>query len=969
MKNNFLYQIAKKVYEHHYEELGDVCIVFPNKRAGLFFSKYLSEITDKPVWSPVFMTIRELMQEFSGLQIADPLYLIFELYNSFRQEKKSEESFDEFYHWGEMLLSDFDEVDKYLVSAKELFRNLSDLKEIEDRFSAFDKEQIEVIKQFWKWFEPEGKSVHQEEFVSLWEVLYKIYSGFKSKISNEGLAYEGMLYKQVAEKIINKQNLELKYSSYIIIGFNALSKAEDRLFEYLRDSGKAEFYWDWDKYYLDEGKEFQEAGFFISKNRKKYPSAELDFTFNYMLDKSKKIEFIGIPSEIGQTKIIEQVFRESYGEIESLDHNTAIVLPDEHLLMPVIYSLPEEISNVNITMGYPVKNTPVYGLVCNLIELQRSLRNRSGRNPVFYFKHVLPILYSHYIQDVAREEVKTIEQNINSKNIMYWSPGKEVKNQLLRIIFTVVEKVEDMSPYLLEILEYFHKQDTDEETESSRFSKLEREYIYNVYTSIKRLDDIIKAAKGIRLSLDIYYRLLNRYMRDMKIPFSGEPLSGLQIMGILETRTLDFENVVILSMNEGTFPRSRPRYSFIPFNLRKGFGLPTIEHQDSIYAYYFYRLIQRARNISLIYDTSSGGLKTGEMSRFLTQMKYDKEIEITERVLGYKISIEKNDPIRIFKNKKTLQILSEYLVKNNKEGRYLSPTALNMYLDCSLKFYFKYIAQLKEPDEVIEEINPMIFGNLLHHSVNLLYKPYEGKIVDLQIIKELINDRNKIRDFVNRSFIEIWFENDNKKIENLEISGKSMVIRDVLSKYVVTMLETDLKYAPFRIIELEKKHWLDISFSLNGIPEKVRIGGKVDRIDMVDGIIRVIDYKTGATENEINMVSDLFLAGDKSRKRAVLQTFIYALMLKKKESDTAVIPGIYSVRDIHNKNFDYRIFIKDGKKSKSPVMDISDYEADMIELLKKVIEEIYDTTIPFRQVDEPEICKYCLYKQLCSRDK
>ncbi|MCK4699570.1 MAG: PD-(D/E)XK nuclease family protein, partial [Bacteroidales bacterium] len=718
--------------------------------------------------------------------------MIFELYNSFRQEKKSEESFDEFYHWGEMLLSDFDEVDKYLVSAKELFRNLSDLKEIEDRFSALDKEQIEVIKQFWKWFEPEEKSVHQEEFVSLWEVLYKIYSGFKSKISNEGLAYEGMLYKQVAEKIINKQNLELKYSSYIIIGFNALSKAEDRLFEYLRDSGKAEFYWDWDKYYLDEGKEFQEAGFFISKNRKKYPSAELDFTFNYMLDKSKKIEFIGIPSEIGQTKIIEQVFRESYGEIESLDHNTAIVLPDEHLLMPVIYSLPEEISNVNITMGYPVKNTPVYGLVCNLIELQRSLRNRSGRNPVFYFKHVLPILYSHYIQDVAREEVKTIEQNINSKNIMYWSPGKEVKNQLLRIIFTVVEKVEDMSPYLLEILEYFHKQDTNEETENSRFSTLEREYIYNVYTSIKRLDDIIKAAKGIRLSLDIYSRLLNRYMSDMKIPFSGEPLSGLQIMGILETRTLDFENVVILSMNEGTFPRSRPRYSFIPFNLRKGFGLPTIEHQDSIYAYYFYRLIQRARNISLIYDTSSGGLKTGEMSRFLTQMKYDKEIEITERVLGYKISIEKNDPIRIFKNKKTLQILSEYLVKNNKEGRYLSPTALNMYLDCSLKFYFKYIAQLKEPDEVIEEIDPMIFGNLLHHSVNLLYKPYEGKIVDLQIIKELINDRNKIRDFVNRSFIEIWFENDNKKMDKLEISGKSMVIRDVLSKYVVTMLETDL---------------------------------------------------------------------------------------------------------------------------------------------------------------------------------
>ncbi|MCD6566231.1 MAG: PD-(D/E)XK nuclease family protein [Bacteroidales bacterium] len=969
MKNNFLYQIAKKVYEHHQNGLGDVCIVFPNKRAGLFFSRYLSEITDKPVWSPVFMTIRELMQEFSGLQLADPLYLIFELYNSFRQEIKSEESFDEFYHWGEMLLGDFDEVDKYLISAKELFRNLSDLKEIENRFSVLDKEQIEVIKQFWKWFEPKKKSVHQEKFVSLWEVLYKIYSGFKNKINNEGLAYEGMLYKQVAEKILNKQNLELKYSSYIIVGFNAMSKAEDRLFEYLRDSGKAEFYWDWDQYYLDEGKEFQEAGFFISKNRKKYPSAELDFNFNYMLDKNKKIEFIGVPSEIGQAKILEQVFRESHGEIKNLDHKTAIVLPDEHLLMPVIYSLPEEISNVNITMGYPVKNTPVYGLVCNLIELQRSLRNKSGTNPVFYFKHVLPVLYSHYIQDVAGEEVKIIEQNINSKNIIYWSPGKEIKNTLLRIIFSVVEKVEDMSPYLLKILEYFHKQDTDEEIGNTHFSIIEREYIYNVYTLIKRLDDIITAAKGIRLSIDIYYRLLNRYMHDMKIPFSGEPLSGLQIMGILETRTLDFENVVILSMNEGIFPRSRPRYSFIPFNLRKGFGLPTIEHQDSIYAYYFYRLIQRARNISLIYDTSSGGLKTGEMSRFLTQMKYDKEIKITERILGSKINIEKNDPIRIFKTEKTLRVLSEYIVENNKVDRYISPTALNIYLDCSLKFYFKYIAQLKEPDEVIEEIDPMIFGNLLHHSVNLLYKPYVGKIIDLPVIKGLIKNRDKIKNFVNQSFIEIWFENDNKKMGGLEISGKSIVIRDVLLKYVITMLETDLKYAPFRIIELEKNHWLDIPFSLNGIPEKIRVGGRIDRIDMVNGVIRVIDYKTGATENEIKMVSDLFSAGEKSRKRAVLQIFIYALMLKKKKSDTAVIPGIYSVRDIHNKNFDYRIFIKDDKKSKSPVMDISDYEVSIVELIKETIEEIYDTTIPFLQVDEPDICKYCPYKQLCSRDK
>ncbi|MCH7657533.1 MAG: PD-(D/E)XK nuclease family protein [Bacteroidetes bacterium] len=969
MKNNFLYQVAKKVYNKHEKNLGEVCVIFPNKRAGLFFSKYLSEITNKPVWSPVFMTIRELMQEFSGLQVADPLYLIFELYKIFRHEKKSEESFDEFYHWGEMFLSDFDEVDKYLVSAKELFRNLSDLKRIDDQFFTFEKEQIEAIKQFWKWFEPEKESVHQEEFVSLWEVLYKIYSGFKNKISKEGVAYEGMLYRQVAEKIADDQGPELKYSSYVIVGFNALNRAEDRLFEYLKESGKAEFYWDYDLYYLGKDKEYQEAGFFISGNIEKYPPAELDFTFNHMLDSEKKIEFTGVPSEVGQAKILEQIFKETPGGIGSIDHKTAVVLPDEHLLMPVIYSLPEEISDVNITMGYPVKDTPVYGLVCNLIELQRSLRKKTGRKPVFYFKHILTVLYNNYIQSVAGEEAKRIEQEINTKNIIYWTPEKKVENHLLQLIFTPVENVENISSYLLEILEHLHKKDTDEETEKSGFSKLEREYIYHVYTSVKRLDEMVKSAKGIRLSLDIYYRLLKRYIHDAKIPFSGEPLKGLQIMGILETRTLDFENVVVLSMNEGIFPKSRHGYSFIPFNLRKGFGLPTIEHQDSIYAYYFYRLIQRARNVSLIYNTSSEGLKTGEMSRFLTQLKYDNDIKIKEKILGYKINIAVNEPLKLYKTREALQKLSVYIVRDGQVKRHLSPSALNTYLDCSLRFYFKYVARLKEPDEVVEEIDPLVFGNLLHHSVNLLYKPYEGKTVDVPVLKGLIGDRNKIRDVVNQSFTEVWFSNEDTKLNAPEITGKNKVIRDVLLKYVVTLLETDLKYAPLRVIELEKPHQIDIPVIIDGAPEKVRVGGRVDRIDEVNEIIRVIDYKTGATGNKIKLISDLFVSGDKNRERAVFQTFLYALMLKTNGLVTPVVPGLYSVRDIYKKNFDYRVFIQDGKKTFSPVLDISDYEVVLMDLLKKVIEEMYNPGVPFLQVEDQEICKYCLYKQLCSKDK
>lgn len=967
MENNFLYQIAKKVYENHKKELGDICIVFPNKRAGLFFSKYLSELTEKPLWSPVFMTIRELMQEFSGLQLADPLHLIFKLYRIFRKEKKTEESFDEFYHWGEMLLNDFDEVDKYLVSAKDLFRNLSDLKEMDDKFTALDEEQIKVIKKFWKWFGPEKKSVQKEEFISLWEVLYRIYSKFREEIFTEGVAYEGMMYRQVAGLINKNDNLRLKFSRYIIVGFNALSKSEKELFQYLQNSGRAEFYWDRDLYYSGKGKEYQEAGVFVSENMENFPSSELDLSFNSILEE-KNIEFIGVPSETGQAKIINHLLPGSIGDLEQLDYRTAIVLPDENLLMPVIYSLPEEIKDINITMGYPVKQTPVFGLVCNLIELQRSLKVNSKESPAFYFKTVLPVLSSDYIKNIAAEETNKIINDINSQNIIYWSPGKEIENELLKKIFSPVENINELSDYLIEIIEYFHKKGPDEIEEENLLTTLEKEYIFKVYTAIKRLKDVITEAKDIRLSIDIYYRLLKRYMRDMKIPFSGEPLRGLQVMGILETRTLDFENIFILSMNEGIFPKSQPRYSFIPFNLRKGFGLPTIEHQDSIYAYYFYRLIQRARNVFLIYNLSQEGLKTNEMSRYLTQLKYDEEIKVKEKVLGYKINIGIRKPISILKSGKTMKLLSEYIVRNHNAKNCLSPTGLNTYLDCPLKFYFRYVAKIKEQEEVTEEIDPMIFGSLLHNAVNLLYKSHINKDVEMEDIEGLLGSREKITNFVNQSFNKILFEGKKAVTENFVLSGKNIVIRDVLLNYVIKLLNADRKYSPFRIMGLEEFYKLDIPVTINNSNEKIRLGGTIDRIDMVDNSIRVIDYKTGATKNSVKSLDELFARGKENRERAILQTFIYSLMVKEQNQNKHVEPGIYSVRDIQNDDFDYHIYIGDKNRNEDAVNDISAHKSEINCLLGDLIAEIFDPETPFAQVESDKICKYCPYKGLCSRD-
>ena len=700
--NSFLQHIAQDLYTRYGSDISELCIVFPNRRASLYFKKYLSELSDKPIWAPDTTTINELMQQISGLTTADHIKLLFELYRIYKQAKKSEESFDDFYFWGEMMLNDFDDIDKYLVNPEDLFKNLKSLKSIQDQFNYLSPEQVEAIKQFWQSFDPEKNSAHQEDFISIWNVLLEIYKQFNKKLGELGIAYEGMIYRAVADKIKGNDVIELPHKKYVFAGFNALNNCEKKFFNYLNNNKLADFYWDYDLSYINN--KHHEAGLFLRDNINQYkqPESISGKDIFTSLSQNKNIEIISVPSDVGQAKVITQKLKENGANTGDSPNKTAIVLADEELLVPVLHSVPDSIDKVNITMGYPVNNTPVYSLLEHIIDLQKNAKETKN-GITFYHKNVVAILNHQYVNSQYSKEATELLQYIKKNNKIVITRNELASCDFFKTIFTKINTSPELSEYILNILHNIYnalKKSGQENTIHT--TSLEKEYIYHIYLSINRLKDVLHEQK-IEIKMETYIRLIRKIIRNLRIPFTGEPLSGLQIMGILETRLLDFENLYITSVNEGIFPKTDAALSFIPYNLRRGFGLPTIEHQDAIYAYYFYRLLQRAKNVSIIYNSSSDGLQTGEMSRFLYQLKYESGFDIKEKSLKYDINITQPKEIRIEKSDEILKKLSKFQ-SSAGETKYLSPSGLSTYLRCQMQFYFRYVAELRKQDELTEEI-------------------------------------------------------------------------------------------------------------------------------------------------------------------------------------------------------------------------------------------------------------------------
>jgi hypothetical protein len=953
----FLKEIASILLRPGEYNLSETCVVFPNKRARLYLSKYIGELTDKPVWAPVYTTINELMEKLSGYIYADKLTLLFELFEIYRQATKSDENFENFYTYADPLLADFDEIDKYLADARDLFSNLAGLKALEGRFSYLSGEQVAAIRQFWNTFDPDRSSEGQKTFISLWNVMQEMYVQLRHNLSSRGLAYEGMAYRKVAEDIAGDHKMEgLDAGRYLFVGFNALNKCEERLFRYLKNNGKAEFYWDYDSWYAQN--EIHEAGLFIRKNLHDFPQTR-PINHENLVSEKKNIYFFPVPSNTGQAEALPLVFEKLGIQLTSEARHTALVLADENLLIPVLYAIPESVTNLNITMGYPILGSVVFNLADSLYELGKNKRAEPGGVFTYYFKDVLSILGNPLLKSVYGGQIQRVRQLIIQNNLVYLS-GKDIledKNEDF-LFYSGKEKV-NACEYLAGVFEFMIRKLAAPENET-KTDPVQMEILFQVYTFLTRLKDIL-VNYTFEPGYETLFRLIRRMLKTLHIPFNGEPLSGLQVLGILETRTLDFDNVIILSMNEGILPRSSANPSFIPQNLRFGFGLPTPDHQDSIYAYYFYRLIQRASNVVLIYDSSTGGLRTGERSRFMHQLFYELPSGVEEINPSYPVTLIRPAPIIIEKKGDVADALLLYTGTGRK---ILSPSALNEFLNCSLRFYFHHIAGLPQPEEVTEDIDARIFGNLLHKAMQILYGRFGSSLITKEQLEDILKKDDMINDALERSFREVLFGNgEGSSSRNIE--GFNLIVRQIIRSYIHNIVKVDAGGGAFSITDLEKRVDTTIPVAIAENILSVKLGGTIDRVDLFEGRYRILDYKTGMIKNSFGTVSGLFDGSEKMRNDAVFQVLLYAMIYQRLIPDGIIVPALCFVRGSHSENFSYSIQYGEKKKK---LEDYSEVKKEFEELIHFHLARLFNPDEPFTHTENVKICQNCPYAVICRKE-
>jgi hypothetical protein len=960
----FLYNVAQAYYKSYGQEISRYTFIFPNRRAGIFFQHYLSQIAGHPIFSPEILTVTDLFEKLSLYKKADRIEMLFLLYDIYIRVSSSTETFDEFLYWGEMLLNDFDDVDKYLVDAQQLFRNIHDLKEIDAGFDYLTKSQIEAIRRFWSNFLPIGENDKKKDFLEMWEVLFQLYTSLREQLHSRGMAYEGMIFRDVNERLANDTDCKLPFEKVIFVGLNGHSKSEETLLKYLHKRKIADFYWDYSSPLVCDPQ--NKASFFIDRNKMLFPT-QLTLEPEELSMDLPIVEVIGIPSAVGQAKYVHPIIKSLMDEKQitssSQAMNTALVLPDENLLLPALYSIPGEIDKINVTMGYSLGNSSISGLMEHVFELQRNTR-RSENYTGFYYKPVLAILNHRYITNVASDEARVLRTNIIQYNKTTVSSQDLQRHPLFRLIFRPVFNWQDIPDYLQSILSALNrtlsvneKKEEKDEDINARSIDIECEFIVAYYKTINKMDEALKNVSP-EMSVDTYFKLLRKLIVGISVPFRGEPLSGLQIMGILETRALDFDNLIILSMNEGIFPLKKAASSFIPYNLRKGFDLPAYEHQDSIFSYHFYRMINRAKRIYLLYDTRTEGLQTGEVSRYYNQIKhlYNDSFDIREKLAVYKVSSTESLAISIQKTPWIMEKMNVFLQGGDKR---LSASSINTYLNCPLQFYFSVVENMEEEDEIAETIEASTFGTIFHSIMEWLYEPFKGKMITADLLHNISKNNKLLTEMIERSFAENYFRSEKVK----RLTGQNYLTGEVLRKYIRQVLATDAKLTPFIYIDSEEHVRKDYLLPSGKV---VSLKGIIDRVDEVKGHTRIIDYKTGKGALRYKEMKDLFDKEMKDRPKAVMQVFMYSHLYLLDHPDKILEPGIYYLRNLFDTKFDPDVISKSGRGD-GRITDFTEYRTEFKEYFDACLEEIFDPQMPFSQTPTSEACKWCIFTNICKK--
>jgi len=1017
----FLHQVASLFWEKSGDQLYRKTFVLPNRRAGIFLQKYLAEIAGKPLFSPTMLTIQELFASLSSYQLADRIEMLVMLYNHYGKISGSDESFDDFLFWGDMLLNDFDDVDKYLVDAKQLFRNVHDFRSLDDDLTHLTEDQINAIRRFWTNFMPVGESETKKKFQETWQILYELYSSFRAGLHEKGLAYEGMMFREVAERarvgelgVSGKQtnsyrpggqdNLDnWQFQSYIFVGLNALTPAERLLLEHLKNLDMADFYWDYDAPFVHDTQ--NRASLWVQDNLTRFPSR---FRLNDSGEKAGKstIEVIGVPSGAGQAKHVTHLLSDLIASKAIPDPteaiHTAIVLPDEQLLLPVLYSIPHEIGKINVTMGYGLSHSSVASLVEHIALLQQNLRTWNGET-AFYHRYVKALLNHPLVSRAASTEAESLKEYILTYNRIVVPQSEIPDHPLLTMIFSPLTRWQEIGDYLHRIFSYLYhaltaeknsetlpaeknyekfieekndeklsggkeerkhaeekdvrkrvgeKEEENLPSGNSRSLDLEREFLVQYYKTVTRLQDRLRAAE--KMTVETWFRLLKKLAHSISVAFSGEPLSGLQVMGVLETRAIDFENLIILSMNEGVFPLKNPSSSFIPYTLRKGFGLPTHEHQDSTYAYHFYRMISRAKRVYMLYDTRTEEMQTGEVSRYFYQLKYlyPDAFNIAERVVTYEVSAPESAPVSVTKTTEVMRKLDDFRSGNQKS---LSASFINNYIDCPLKFYFTAVEGLSEETEVQESVESDVFGSIFHRLMEIIYNRYNNKTVTPDILSGIAKDDASLTGIIEKAFARYYFRDEGNP---RPLQGQHYLIGEILRSYVKQTLEMDKQFTPFQYIGSEYR--FNTSYQVNDTLT-VNFKGSIDRIDRVGEAHRIIDYKTGTGSTDFKDIPQLFDASKNNRPYQILQVFVYGLFYLLENPGARLAPAVYYLRTVF-KDFDPAV-----RYDKHPIDDISVYMPEFKEYFDALLEEIFDAGVPFSQTTNPKNCEWCAFKSLCNR--
>lgn len=954
----FLKQVAHDLYNKTEGNFTKVAIVFPNKRASLFFNEYLAQESDRPIWSPTYVSISELFRQSSDLSIADPIKLVCDLYKVFQKATGSKETLDDFYFWGEMLIADFDDADKNMADTHALFSNLKDLNELMDNYDFLEEGQKEALSQFFHNFSINQVTELKQRFISMWNVLGNIYAEYKALLESQSIAYEGMLYRQVIEQLDVEA---LPYNKYIFVGFNVLNKVEHTLFKKLNEAGKAMFYWDYDTFYLN--KTPHEAGEFIRRNLRDFPS-ELPASFFDNLNQPKEVTFIESPTENGQVRYLPQWIREN---LTSQEKETAVVLCNEALLQPVLHALPDNVKHINITMGFPLSQTPAYSFVNALMELHTSGYNpNNGR---YLFAEVISVLKHPYTRQLSPEAEK-LEQTLTRDNRFYPLPSELKQDNVLELLFTPRRNNLDLCSMLSEALKevaVIYQQQAA--SHSDAFDQLYRESLFKTYTLVNRFHTLIES-KELNVQAGTFQRLLTRIMSSSSIPFHGEPAIGMQVMGVLETRNLDFRHLIMLSVNEGQLPKAGGDSSFIPYNLRKAFGMTTIDHKIAVYAYYFYRLMQRAEKVTLVYNTATDGINRGELSRFMLQFLIEWGYPVLRKQLEAAQSPQSSAPIIIEKTPDVMERMKSVFDIRNNPKALISPSALNCYLDCPLKFYYKYVALLSAPDEVTADIDSAKFGSIFHYAAEHIYKDLtaHGKLISKENLETLLKDEVRLQTYVDNGFKELFFNLPPN--EQPEYNGIQLINSAVIVKYIQQLLRNDLRYAPFTFVGSEQRIFENIEICTSTGDIQSRIGGIIDRIDSKGESLRIVDYKTGGDADTPANVQSLFIP-DKKRSNYVFQTFLYASIvckkLREKNDSRLVAPALLYIHRAASENYSPVIQMGEPRKPKEPVDNFAQYEGDFRENLKTLLEDIFNPDISFTQTEIEDKCAYCDFKALCKK--